>query len=97
MIIVLVNIAVKEGMAGEFIAAANKCVEATRREEDNISYTVYTEAADTLRFVIVEEWASQAALDAHMQTIHFAEFGAQIKDLLAGPRNIKVYEANKLQ
>jgi len=97
MIIVLVDIEVKEGATGAFIAAAAECVKATRLEAANISYTLYTQTTNALELAIVEEWESQAGLDAHMQTPHFAQFGTQIKDLLASPLSIKVYEANKLQ
>lgn len=96
MVVVLAYVEVKEGAAQEFVKAANKCVEATRKETNNISYKLYSDTESALKFVVVEEWESKAALDAHMQTPHFADFGAQIKDLLAVPLDITVYEANKI-
>jgi quinol monooxygenase YgiN len=96
MIIVHAYIEVKNGTAEEFIKAAGKCVEATRKETGNSSYTLYTDSQNPLKFVVVEEWESKAALDAHMQTPHFAAFGEEIGDLLAAPLDIKVYEASLL-
>jgi quinol monooxygenase YgiN len=96
MIIVHAFVEVKEGTAQEFIAAAGKCVQATRQEDGNSFYTLYTESSNPLKFVVVEEWASKPALDAHMQTPHFAVFGSAIQNLLAAPLEIKVFEANTL-
>ncbi|MDR2713788.1 MAG: antibiotic biosynthesis monooxygenase [Clostridiales bacterium] len=93
MIIVHAFIEVKDGMAQEFIKAAAKCVEATRQENGNNFYTLYTDSFDPLKFVVVEEWESQSALDAHMQTPHFITFGGEIENLLAAPLDIKVFEA----
>jgi len=94
MIIVHAFVEVKDGTTQEFIKAAAKCVEATRKESGNNFYTLYSESQNPLKLVVVEEWASQAALDAHMQTPHFIEFGAEIENLLAAPLDIKVYEAS---
>jgi len=96
MIIVHAHVEVKDGTAQEFISAAGKCVEATRTENGNNFYTLYTDAANPLKFVVVEEWETKPALDAHMQTPHFAEFGQAIEDLLAAPLDIKVFEASQL-
>jgi quinol monooxygenase YgiN len=94
MIIVHAFVEVRSGMAQEFIAAAAKCVAATRQESGNNFYTLYAEATNPLKFVVVEEWATQPALDAHMQTAHFAEFGQSIEALLAAPLQVQVYEAS---
>ena len=96
MIIVHAFIEVKDGAAQEFIDAAAKCVEATRQEVGNSFYTLYIDASNPLKFVVAEEWESKPALDAHMKTPHFAEFGGKIENLLAAPLEIKVYEASAL-
>lgn len=93
MIIVHAFIEVKEGMAQEFIKAADKCVKATRKETGNNFYTLYTDSFNPLKFIVVEEWESQSTLDAHMQTPHFITFGEEIESLLAAPLDIKVFEA----
>jgi len=93
MVIVHAFVEVKDGMAQEFVNAAEKCVEATRKEPGNCFYTLYTDSFDPLKFVVVEEWESQSALDAHMQTPHFITFGGEIENLLAAPLEIKVFEA----
>ncbi len=54
-------------------AGLDELVAATRAEEGNVSYTCYESAAAPGTFVMVEEWASQEALDAHMTTPHMAK------------------------
>jgi quinol monooxygenase YgiN len=49
-----------------------------------------------LKFVIVEEWDSKAALDEHMTLPHFSQLGDDIKDLVAAPAAIKVFDAKAL-
>ena len=95
MIIVHAFIEVKNGAVQDFEKAAEKCVEATRKEAGNEFYTFYTESTNPLKYVVVEEWESKSALDAHMQTPHFALFGKEIENLLAAPLDIKVYEASR--
>ena len=93
MIVVHAHIEIKEGMAEELLKAVDKCVIATRKEIGNNFYTVSTDSFNPLKFIVVEEWESKPDLDAHMQTPHFANLGEEIKDLLAAPLDIKVYEA----
>jgi len=95
MVIVHAFIQVKAGATQEFEKAAGKCVEATRKEAGNGFYTLYAESENPLNYAVVEEWESQAALDAHMQTPHFIAFGKAIESLLAAPLDIKVYEASR--
>lgn len=96
MIVVLAYVEIKDEAVQEFVVSANKCIEATRKEVGNISYTLYASTESKSKFVIVEEWESKETLDAHMQTLHFATFGKEINSLLTTPLEIKIYEANKI-
>ena len=96
MIIVHAFVEVKSGAAQEFVQAADKCVAATRKENGNNFYTLYADSSNPLKFVVVEEWESKPALDAHMQTHHFAAFGEEIKNLLAAPLDVKVFDAKAI-
>ena len=93
MIIVHARIEIKNGKIQEFAAALDKCVVNTRKEAGNHSYTPYTDLADPHKFIIVEEWESQASLDAHMQTPHFKQLIEELDNLAAAPADIKVFEA----
>ena len=96
MIIVAAHITIKEGMQDALLKAMEPCVEATRNEEGNISYTVFAGTEDACKFIVFEEWETQKALDAHMETAHFKALGAALVPIAAAPLDIAVYEGKKL-
>ncbi len=56
------------------IAAMLEVMEATRAEEGNEDYTFSADVADAGRFHLVEQWASEDAMNAHMGSAQLAEF-----------------------
>jgi quinol monooxygenase YgiN len=44
------------------------------------------------RLLVLEEWESQTALDAHIATPHFEAFLAKVGDALTGPPNLEIIE-----
>lgn len=56
------------------IAAATTLMEATRAEDGCEGYTFSGDFGDPGRFYISEQWASAAAMDAHMASPHLAAF-----------------------
>ena len=95
MLIVLAHVVTKEGKGAEFIAAAQSCIQATRQEEGNISYTLVASTENDCNFTFVEEWESQDHLNKHVKTEHFAQLGKSLSELSAAPLVINVYEGNK--
>ncbi len=63
----------------------------TRKEGGCISYVLMQNDADPLEFTFVEEWASNAALDTHLQTPHLRAGAAKLTGLLAKPGDIRRY------
>jgi quinol monooxygenase YgiN len=57
-----------------FIAAAKECMQATRAEDGNELYAFSADLSDPGRFYVMEQWASQEAMDAHMASAHLAAF-----------------------
>jgi quinol monooxygenase YgiN len=66
-------------------------IEPTRKEAGCISYVLVQNDADPLEFTFVEEWASDEALDAHLQSPHLKRGAAQLAVLLATPGDIRRY------
>jgi quinol monooxygenase YgiN len=66
--------------------------EPTRKETGCISYELLQNPADPTEFVFVEEWASAAALDAHMQTPHLQAALGQAANLVAAAPEIRTYK-----
>jgi quinol monooxygenase YgiN len=101
MIHVLAFITTKPGMRAQVLEAFQANVPAVLAEEGCIAYEATIDAAgmppsrgsvgdDT--FVVIERWASVAALQAHAAAPHMAAYGAKVKDWTAS-RTIHVLEA----
>lgn len=95
MVHVLAIITTKPGMRSEVLKLFNANVPAVHAEEGCIEYgaTIDHEDAGDVQtkfgddtFVVVEKWASLAALKAHMKAPHMAAYGGRVKDMLADRR-----------
>lgn len=60
----------REELAAEF----TKLVQTSRAEAGNNSYDLHQEIGQPDRFVFVESWKSQAAVEAHNASAHFQAF-----------------------
>ena len=72
--------------------AATRMMAATRQEEGCLEYTIAADIDDAGRFVILEKWASPAALEAHFATPHMAEFQGAMAGLGIRRLDVKRYE-----
>ncbi|RAP48775.1 MAG: hypothetical protein BZ135_00190 [Methanosphaera sp. rholeuAM6] len=95
MIIVNATIEPKEGKTEEIIEKADVLLKASREHEGNISYNLFKNVEDGFLF-FVEQWESKEALQKHMQTTEFIEFGQSTKDLISGELGIKLFTAELL-
>jgi quinol monooxygenase YgiN len=83
---------VKPDRRDEFLEKVQDIIIGSRAEEGNVSYVLYEEAGNTNRFVMLEEWKDQAAIDAHNQAPHFLKFMEDAKSILAGPISVKRFD-----
>jgi quinol monooxygenase YgiN len=72
-------------------AALNALIEPTRAEDGCIVYELMQNNADPTDFTFVEEWTSDAALDAHLQSDHIRALQSQADELFAAPPDIRRY------
>ena len=63
----------------------------TRKEPGCLSYEIFQNLADPRDFTFVEEWASDAALDAHWQAPHTRDALARGVPLLAAAPDDRRY------
>lgn len=89
MIIVNADLPVKEEKKDEVIKQAEILINASRTHDGNISYNLYQDVVDS-SLIFIEKWESKEALEAHMQTPEFIEFGEAIKESLTAPLRIKL-------
>ena len=62
------------------------------REEPGCAYYAFAETLDDPgHFVVVQEWSDQAALDDHYRSPAFADYRAQIGQLLVRSSELRVH------
>ncbi|MEM7114965.1 MAG: putative quinol monooxygenase [Chloroflexota bacterium] len=96
MIVIAGQIPIRGDKREEAIAAALEMAAATQQEEGCISYDFHASLADPNIIFIFEEWESDAALQAHFQTPHMAEFRKKLPNIVAGPGQLKRYEVSSV-
>ena len=88
---VVAHLISKPETVAETRSALEGFVEPTRAEAGCITYELMVNNADATEFTFVEEWESDATLDAHLRSPHIAAFQAREADLLASPPDIRRY------
>lgn len=68
-------------------------VKASRAEAGNISYDLHQEIGNPNRFVFVENWKSQVAIDEHNASEHFQGF---VKAIDGKTDNLEIVLMNEL-
>ena len=71
---IVATVTVKPEHSEALAALFKDLVKASRAEEGNISYDLHQEIGKPHRFIFVENWKSQAAVDAHNASSHFQAF-----------------------
>ncbi len=69
-----------------------RLIEPTRKEEGCIVYELLQNQADPTDFTFVEEWESQALLEAHLASAHIEEAESQLNGLVAAEPDIRLYQ-----
>ncbi len=80
-----VQLTVKPGTANEFKAAAKPALARVKREDAGCEmYDLFQSVDDDTRFVMVESWASEAELDAHMKSPTMGDVGKALGAFIGG-------------
>lgn len=87
-VIVVATIQVKPGTEDEALAALTAGVEGAHTEDGCVSYALHRDLDEPARFVVVEVWTSQDALDAHSHEPHVRELLAAVGPLAAAAPTI---------
>lgn len=92
---IVAKLSVKPEKIKDFTEAAKEMIEKSNKESGCSFYQLYQDPYDNSRFVFVEEYTNQAAVDAHFATDYFKAFGPKIGDFILGPPEIKVVTVAK--
>ncbi len=75
-----------------FLAAAQFCIEATRREHGCLAYDMHENIGQPGHFVCVESWEQREHVDAHMRQPHLLAFLKVAGACVTQPPVIEVIE-----
>ena len=84
----LVLIEVQPGKRAIQIEAYEALKPLVLAEPGCLQYELFSDMEDENKFILVEKWASQAALDAHGKTEHMLAAGARNPSFRAGPASL---------
>ena len=96
MIVVTAKFKAKPGMRDQIVTISRNAVECTRKEEGNISYTLYKSTDDEETLMYFEEWENIESLRAHLETQHILDARAARMDMLDGATEVKVFESSEV-
>ena|SRR5215217_8992842 len=88
---VVARLTAKPDKVAEMRAALEACIDPTRAEDGCILYELMQNNADPTDFTFIEEWTSDDALDAHLQTDHLKNLQTKADALFANPPDIRRY------
>lgn len=77
---IIATIEVKADFKNMVLEALHEVVDSSRLEKGNLSYELHQDVKNPLKFIIVEVWKSETAIDEHNNSIHFKKFVHSIED-----------------
>jgi quinol monooxygenase YgiN len=92
---IVARVTLKADKIKAFTDAARDIIEKSNKEPGCKSYQLFQDPYDNTKFVFVEEYKNQAAVDAHFASEYFKAFGPKIADLVAEPAKIKIVTVGK--
>ena len=88
---VVAHLRAKAGKEQELKALLLSLLKPTRMEKGCREYRLYQSKQEVSDMTFVEEWDSDEALDAHLQTPHVQTVLAQVPALIYAPPDIRRY------
>ncbi|MBU3004929.1 putative quinol monooxygenase [Paraglaciecola arctica] len=97
MIIITGDLLIKKGNMPLALQYAQKHVAQSRTEAGCISHGVYQDPENPLRLFFYEQWADQAAIDAHFALPSSQNFVALVSDLVTEVPNLHIFNAEQIK
>ncbi|CAL9640693.1 Putative monooxygenase [Streptomyces sp. enrichment culture] len=89
-VIVVGTLRLRPDTAEEARTVIASVVEQTHQEPGCLLYAAHEDAHDPLTLVVVEQWASQQALDEHNRSPYLASAMGRVGELLAGAPDVRI-------
>jgi quinol monooxygenase YgiN len=91
-IVITAYLDIKTDQVEKFLTEVQEVITKSQAEEGNASYNLFADLKEKNKFVFVEEWKGQAAVDIHFATEHFKKFNTLMDEVAASPAKIKIFE-----
>ena len=91
-ITVVATFQARPGQEAELKSALTSLVAPTRKEAGCVNYDLHILPEDPAQFLFHENWASQAHLDAHLQSAHIKALLPRVDELCVALPEIKLWE-----
>ena len=85
---IIARVRARPGQESRLLQELKRLPAPTRAETGCISYDLHQSQSDPALFVFYENWASQAALDAHFESPHLQAVLKLVPELVEGPLDI---------
>src|SRR5258706_10874880 len=96
MIVIHVQVSVEAARRNEFLDLAREEVEASHSNPGCVKYACLEDVREQNAFTFYEEWESQQAFDAYVNSEKFQKMSAAYKALMAAPPQSSYYTATLL-
>ena len=93
MIVLNVFLSIKPEEEANFMEFVKGLVKNSRAESGNLMYNLYKQSDDLCKYIIVEHWENDEAIERHNKTEHFQKFASEIGNYVAEPFDIQKYNA----
>jgi quinol monooxygenase YgiN len=91
-IVITAYLDIKTDKIAKFLTDVQEVITKSKAEEGNVSYNLFTDPKEKNKFVFIEEWKDQSAIDIHFATEHFKKFNTLMEEVAAAPAQIKIFE-----
>ena len=96
MVVVRVQLEVKEDSVDAFVAYLQQEREAVLQMEGALRYKVFGDPIQPTHFILYEEWASKEAFEAYQASENFRQSFAVLGPMMAGPPDSAYYAAERV-
>ncbi|GAE25157.1 hypothetical protein JCM9140_1134 [Halalkalibacter wakoensis JCM 9140] len=90
MIVIHAYFDIKPEKRERFLEQIQPLIKSSKAEEGNITYHLYEDTKIPTKFIMVEEWKDEAAVEFHNNTDEFIHFGSISSEFFVNP--VKVYQ-----
>jgi quinol monooxygenase YgiN len=97
MIIIHAGLSILKEKEEEFLNEVKTLIEASRKENGNIQYDLMKDTEKESKYMMVEVWENQEAVQSHNTSEHFAVFGQKAQSFMAAPTNVKIFAGQEVR